>query len=97
MSGATGPVVGAELTGLAGKSRLDLAMRSYTVACARIRALEQEAKSSFAEYHDARERLNDEHQIVSDMKMSAGIEAAYSTYKQELARAEGRSIARTEV
>lgn len=81
---------------ISGKTRLDLATRAYTVACARIRALEQEAASAFREYHDARERLYEEHRISSDMEMTAGIAAAYSTYKQELARAEGREIAKAD-
>lgn len=86
----------AQLSTITDKSRLDLAMRAYTSACARIRSLEQEAKTAFAEYHDARERLYEEHQIVSDMEMESGIDAAYSCFKQELVRAEGRAIARAD-
>lgn len=74
------------------KSRLDLAMRAYTVATARMKALEQEAGMAFREYHDARERLEEEHGVSCDLELSPGISAAYSAYKQDLARAEGRRV-----
>ena len=75
-----------------GKTRLDLASRAYTLACARLKALEAEANAAFKEYHEARERLHAEHGITSDLTLSPGVAAAYSTFKQELGRAEARRI-----
>ena len=75
-----------------GKTRLDLASRAYTLACARLKALEAEAQAAFKEYHDTRERLHNEHGITSDLELNAGIAAAYSTYKQDLSRQEAHRI-----
>ena len=74
------------------KSRLDLAMRAYTMACARMRALEHEATQAFREYHDARERLQADHGVTSDIELNAGVAAAFSVFKQDLGRVEARRI-----
>lgn len=76
--------------------RFDVAMRAYTVAAARLRALELEAEHAFREYHDARERLDTEHGVICDVELKAGVAAAYSVYKQDLAKSEGREIARAD-
>jgi hypothetical protein len=83
----------APITTITDKTRLDLAMKTYTQACARMRALEYEAQHAFREYHDARERLHDDHGITSDIELGSGVAAAYSVYKQDLARQAGREAA----
>jgi hypothetical protein len=82
-----------DLKDITAVTRLDLSMKAYTTACARLRALESEALLAFREYHDARDRLADDHGVTADMELNGGIAAAYSLFKQELAKAEGRKIA----
>lgn len=84
----------AQLHDISTVSRLDLDMKAYTHATARLKAAEQEQLMAFREYHEARQRLIDNHGVTSDVELGAGLAAAYSVFKQDKARAEGREIAK---
>lgn len=83
-----------QLTKLLTTTRLDLAMRAYTHATARMRALEVEAAAAFREYHDARQRLADDHNVTCDMTLAPGIDAAYAVHKRDLEMTAARLMAR---
>lgn len=84
------------LQDISAHSRLDVAMRAYTTATARLFALQDEAAAAFRDYYAARQRLVEEHGVVCDIELEPGIDAAYSVYKQDIARTEAREIARAD-
>lgn len=86
----------AQLQDISQVSRLDLSMRAYTAATARLKAAEQELGMAFREYHQARERLIEDHGVTCDVELQPAVSAAYSAYKQDIARETGRQVVRGE-
>lgn len=86
----------AQLHDISGMSRLDLDMKAYTRATARMKAADQEGTLACREYHDAREKLVHDHGVSCDLELSPAFSAFYSAYKQDLAKRQGREIARSE-
>jgi hypothetical protein len=73
-------------------SRDDAVMHAWTQAAEEMRRLETTAQTTFATYHTACERAADEG-FVCALELSPGLAAFYSTFKQALARDQGREIA----
>jgi hypothetical protein len=76
-------------------TRADAALRAIAKATKRMRQLETDALSTFAEYAAAQENGREEG-LSFDLELSPGLAAYFSDWKQRKAAAAGRELSRVE-